>query len=184
MFYDLTVDYGGVNFPKPYKQQDTLYIGFIAVFAGCNRAINGNPCPDCQNSSLWNPRCKSRFDSIKDIATFVRKKTSIFDSISSGKPVKYFYAVLGGEPLDQDADDLRTIHRSVREGLNRSFQSVLFTGYSSLNQVGINEDAKRYVLDQINYIKVGSYLGDSYKVDNLESGLATANQYWVIANPV
>jgi hypothetical protein len=72
----------------------------------------------------------------------------------------------------------------VREGLNRSFQSVLFTGYSSLNQVGINEDAKRYALGQINYIKVGSYLGDSYKVDNLESGLATANQYWVIANPV
>ena len=184
MFYDVTVDYGGVNFPKPHRKKDVIYIGFIAVFSGCNRAVSGNPCPDCQNSSLWEHACKSRFDSIKDVTAFVHKKVSIFDGISAGRAVKYFYAVLGGEPLDQEADDLRIVHRAVRSGLERPVPSVLFTGYSSLNQNGISDGTKRYVLEQINYVKVGSYLGDAYKVDGLESGLATANQRWIIVNPI
>ena len=183
MFYDLTVDYGGVNFPKPSRSQDTTYIGFVSVFTGCNRAISGNPCPDCQNPSLWGLDCKPRFTSMDSVTAFIRKKVDLFNKINVGKKVQYFYAVLGGEPLDQDAVALSIVHQAVRSALPGQVPSVLFTGYQSLNDGRIDENVKRYVLEKINYLKLGPYLGDDCKVENLDSGLATPNQYWTILNP-
>lgn len=179
MFYDITLDFGGVNFPKPYKRPDTTYIGFVSVFSGCSRAMMGSPCPDCQNPSLWSWDCKSRFESMNDVTSFVHKKASLFNMITAGKEVQYFYAVLGGEPLDQDAVALSVVHQAVRFGISCDIPTVLFTGYPSLNDIRIHPNVRRYVTDNIDYLKVGSYLGDAYKVEDLESGLATSNQYWV-----
>ena len=73
MLVKFEIDFGGVNFPLPYKKEEKVYVGFTAVFAGCKCAMNGNPCPDCQNPSLW-----SSLDWDGDIhgwlREFVRKK--------------------------------------------------------------------------------------------------------------
>ena len=77
MFCNLTVHFGGVNFPTPFKDPEVMYIGFVSVFSGCNRAVMGHPCPDCQNPSLWKHKVKTKFG-LEDIVPFVKKKMDLF----------------------------------------------------------------------------------------------------------
>ena len=179
MFYDITVDFGGVNYPKPMKQDDILYIGFVSVFSGCNRAMMGHPCPDCQNPSLWQPVCRPKFQDLDAVSAYIRKKVDLFDQVSANKTVQYFYAILGGEPLDQDVLALKIVHKIVRDSIPHEIRSIMFTGYPSLDHALIGSDIRRYVEEQIDYLKVGAFLGNDHKIEDLESGLSTPNQYWI-----
>lgn len=187
MFVKITVDFGGVNFPAPYKDPDKLYIGFVSVFSGCRRALRGNPCPDCQNPSLWAgvPIQKTlnwgdEYIPASDVVlieSFVRKKYENFKNITA--PVEFFYCVLGGEPLDQHPMALEIVHNQVVRGCNHQLPTVLFTGYPSYQDPAIDPMVLDYVKERVDYIKVGPYLGNQYKEDNLETGLATRNQQWI-----
>lgn len=187
MFAKLTLDFGGVNFPLPYKEPDKLYIGFVSVFSGCRRALRGNPCPDCQNPSLWNGVPIQRTADVgsqyvpatklSEIESFVKKKTELFKGINT--PVEFFYCVLGGEPLDQHYMALEVVQNMVIRGTNKQLPTVLFTGYSDYQSPEIDPNVIQYIKDRVDYIKVGPYLGNDFKKDNLETGLATENQRWI-----
>ena len=168
MLAKFDIDFGGINFPLPYKREDEVYVGFTAVFSGCKRAIRGNPCPECQNPSLW-----SGLDWDGNIhgwiRDFVRKKYRNLFAVNPS--IKFFYCVLGGEPLDQDERELEIVHNHVMTGCGRKIPAVLFTGYDSWQ-------GSSYVRDFVDYVKLGPYLGNEYKKENLPSGLATVNQRW------
>ena len=186
MFAKLTIDFGGVNFPLPYREPDKLYIGFVSVFSGCRRALRGNPCPDCQNPSLWSGVAIQKTlnwgdayvpaEKLSEIESFVQKKTQLFSSINT--PVEFFYCVLGGEPLDQHHMALEVVHQMVIRGSNKQLPSVLFTGYNDWHDPEIDPNVIQYIEDKIDYIKTGPYLGNAFKKENLETGLATENQRW------
>ena len=162
----MTIDFGGVNFPFPYREPDKVYVGFTAVFSGCWRAMNGNPCPDCQNPSLWG-NLDWNGDTYEWIEEYVRKKCALLTD------VELFYCVLGGEPLDQDAKELETVHRRVMTACGRQIPTVLYTGYDEAPK-----PVAGYVEQYVDYLKTGAYLGDKYKVKGLSTGLATKNQKW------
>ena len=168
MLAKFTIDFGGINFPLPYKKEGKVYVGFMAVFSGCIKAMNGNSCPDCQNPSLWNGLewngCAHEW-----IQDFVREK---YERLTAVNPdIQFFYCVLGGEPLDQDERELKIVHQHVMNGCGRKIPTVLFTGYETWEK-------SDYVRRFVDYIKLGPYLGNKYKKENLTSGLATVNQYW------
>ena len=169
MLVKIDIDFGGVNFPAPYRKPNTLYIGFVSVFAGCKRALAGKPCPDCQNPSLWSGLAWNG-DKHAWIADFVRKKCELLKGIDA----ELFYCILGGEPLDQDERELKIVHRHVIQGCGRKLPTVLYTGYSS-----IPPQVAGYVKAEIQYLKIGEYLGDAQREEGLPSGLATRNQKWV-----
>lgn len=174
MLVKFTIDYGGVNFPLPYKIEHNVYVGFCSIFSGCKKAMSGNPCPDCQNPSLWEG-LNWNGDMHGWIKEFVRKKYQRLVTINPD--IEFFYCLLGGEPLDQDERELEIIHHHVMQGCGRDIPTVLFTGYDSCEE-------SRYVKGYVNYIKLGSFLGNSYRKNNLPSGLATVNQRWQEINSV
>lgn len=179
MFCNLTVDFGGVNFPLPYKKPNTIYIGFVSVFSGCTRAKAGHPCPDCQNPSLWEHVVTPQFCK-EDITRFVSRKMKIFREIHKHSNVVYFYSILGGEPLDQLAEELEEIHKMVQQGVGHPIPTVLFSGYPHLTLA--DRRVQDYVAVRVNYLKLGPYLGNQHRKLDLSSGLATENQEWLVIN--
>ncbi|MBR0076493.1 MAG: 4Fe-4S cluster-binding domain-containing protein [Synergistaceae bacterium] len=168
MLAKFNIDFGGVNYPLPFKKQNKIYVGFVAAFAGCKRALNGNPCPNCQNPSLWDG-LEWDGDIHAWVRDFVRKK---YINLSSFNPeINFFYCVLGGEPLDQNERELEIVHNHVMNGCGRNIPTVLFTGYDSWQH-------SEYVKNFVDFIKLGAYLGNDKRKNNLPSGLATVNQRW------
>lgn len=176
MFCNLTIDFGGVNFPTPHKMDGVQYVGFVAVFSGCARAARGNPCPDCQNPSLWDFNAPRRY-TIDDMEDFVRAKKKNFDAVFDPIKTKYFLALLGGEPLDQDISELYAVWACMSNVFSGGFSTVCFTGYPSVES--IPPKTASFVLWAVDYLKLGPYLGNEYKKENLSTGLATDNQFWV-----
>ena len=171
MLAKLDIDFGGLNFPLPYKKPDKLYVGFSAVFSGCKRAMAGNPCPDCQNPSLWQG-LDWNGDRHEWIEPFVQKKYRLLQEINP--EIEFFYCALGGEPLDQSLAELEAVRDAVMAGCGQRIPTVLFTGYSDVPVQMLG-----YVAERVNYLKTGTYLGDKYKHTGLSSGLATENQRWI-----
>ena len=145
-----------------------MYVGFCSIFSGCRRAGAGNPCPDCQNPFLW-LGLEWDGDIHGWIRDFVRRKYR--NLVAVNPSIEFFYCVLGGEPLDQDERELEIVHNHVMNGCGRKIPTVLFTGYDSWQ-------GSSYVRDFVDYVKLGPYLGNEYKKENLPSGLATVNQRW------
>ena len=168
MLAKFTIDFSGVNYPLPYKEEDKIYVGFVAVFSGCKRAMNGNPCPDCQNPSLWEG-LKWNGDMHGWIKDFVYKKYTAFQAISP--EAQFFYCILGGEPLDQNERELEIAHKHVMNGCGGKIPTVLYTGYDTWQ-------GSQYVKKYVDYIKLGAYLGNVHRKQSLPSGLATTNQRW------
>ena len=176
MFCNVTIDFGGVNFPTPHKEDGIQYVGFVAVFSGCSRAAHGNPCPDCQNPSLWDFNSVQRY-SVADLKEFLQRKKKNFESVFSAPRTRYVLALLGGEPLDQSSDELDSVWYQMVRVFGHGFQTVCFTGYPSLD--AIPRASVPFVRDTVDYLKLGPYLGNQHKRTGLSSGLATENQYWV-----
>lgn len=174
MFVKIELDYGGVNFPLPYKEQGGFYVGFISVFSGCRRAIEGNPCPGCQNPSLWNftdlPMGDTDF-----LKKYVSGRVERLRHVASD--TQFFYCVIGGEPLDQAVGDLYSVHDVVMEGIGEDVPTILYSGYENLADV--DKNVLSYVRNKIMYLKLGAFLGLPYRKQGLKSGLATENQRWI-----
>ena len=187
MLYDVNIDFGGVNFPKPYYQKGKVYIGFVSVFSGCNKAMAGRPCPQCQNRSLWfhDLHGAQKIHNTQEAYQFVRKKMNVFAGLYDNKDIQYYYVILGGEPVDQKVSDLEDVEFQVRKAIKdansivdlNSIPTVMFCGYDNLKKVSL--DMRNYIINSVTYLKIGRYLGDKHRKTNLDSGLATENQRWI-----
>lgn len=187
MLYDVNIDFGAVNFPKPYYKKGKAYIGFVSVFSGCNRAMNGKPCPQCQNRSLWfhDLHGAAKISNTDEAYAFVKKKMNIFAGLYDNRDIQYYYTILGGEPLDQRVSELQEVEFSVRKAIKdtntiidlNTIPTIMFSGYDNLKKV--SSDMKNYIINNVTYLKIGRYLGNKHRKEDLDSGLATANQRWI-----
>lgn len=122
--------------------------------SGCN----GN-CIDCHNETLKDFDLGSNYlEKINEISD----KVSDFDIL-----IKNIW-ILGGEPLDQNLDDLINMILRLRQ-LNKSIW--LFTRYEI-------EKIPKEVLGLCDYIKTGKYVPELVTENNIQYGvkLATSNQ--------
>ena len=132
------------------------YKSFDIYVAGCS----GNPhCASCHNQESWDFNqgiyYKNEFDAIND-------KITDFDNMIDN------IMIFGGEPLDQNIDDLSELLMFLKR-FNKNIW--LFTRYK-LNEVP--DDIKLYC----NYIKTGRYIEELKCENNIQYGikLATTNQ--------
>lgn len=180
MFVNMTVDFGGVNYPKPYRKPGKQYIGFVAIFSGCYRAASGKACPGCQNQSLWRFDAPCRY-TMKDIRPFVERKMVLFRAVCNPEDTEYYLAYLGGEPMDQDMMELRWVYEDFAKAMNMpNLPLVVFSGYADMESLSLPQ--RSFVDHYVSYLKLGPYLGDDFKKSDLESGLATENQLWLPIN--
>lgn len=126
--------------------QDGLegWISIRLVYSGCDRARRGNPCPGCHNRWLWDPSvgtCREDFVRwVERIAGTGWKPSGII--------------VTGGEPLDQDPEEVRADIELVRKAFGVKIPVFVYTGYEW------EEAADHPVLRMANYVKVGAYRQD------------------------
>lgn len=128
---------------------------FEIYVAGCS----GN-CKGCHNPELkdFNVGQHMTTDGLKRMVQKIQEFDTLVDNIW----------VLGGEPLDQDLDDLKILLESIQR-INKPIW--LFTRYDLSN---IPKDIKLLC----DYIKTGAYLPELLSDDNTQFGitLATSNQ--------
>lgn len=89
-------------------------IGYEVVFAGCKKALDGNPCKNCHSPHLWS------FDENKKELTIdkVRRDLQTFPCDA--------FIILGGEPLDQNPFVLFEL---LIVGKQWTKYSILWSGY-------------------------------------------------------
>lgn len=81
-------------------------------FAGCKKAAEGNPCPGCFNSVLWDNN---------DFANIT--PSELFSCIDEEN--NKYVTIVGGEPMDQ-YEDLVTILRRLHDS---EYHTVVITHY-------------------------------------------------------
>lgn len=119
--------------------------GWVAMelfYSGCVRALEGHPCPDCHNPWLWDfgdgdsdeerKKLEMECDRLKTIGTK-------FDGI----------VLVGGEPLDQNPDDVLKDIAVIRERFGE-IPVFLYSGYDDVPKEHI-------LLKHIQFLKIGSY---------------------------
>jgi organic radical activating enzyme len=120
------------------------WISIRLVYSGCNRAKNGNSCPGCHNEWLWDYSfgvCRRKFTEwLKGIAKTGWKPSGII--------------VTGGEPLDQDPEEIEGDVKLVQKAFDVQVPVFIYTGYEW-------EKAKTHpILRLASYVKVGPYRQD------------------------
>lgn len=148
---------------------------------GCKKAINGNPCKGCFNSSTWN----------NSKAIISHNPIKMAEHINNNAPNKYI-TIGGGEPTDQ-IDNLITLCKELKEKYNfhimvytwRDLKKALINDYEN---VEINSSKYEKLSDAINelikYIDVivdGQYIEeermwDGEKKDGFLSSIGSGNQ--------
>ena len=128
-------------------------------FSGCKMTIH---CQDCHNEEAWDFNCGTRYD------LWLKKIGSDFKAF--GGIIKKIF-LLGGEPLDQDREELLEFIRILREDLDIKHDIWLFTRFE-LNT--IPDEIKQH----FSHIKCGMYRPELSTNDNIQYGvkLATSNQ--------
>lgn len=113
---------------------------FTIWFAGCTHGCRG-----CQNVELWDANNGEYFSpyDIVDLIIKETKKTRIRTA-----------TLLGGEPLQQDIEELSTLCNMLSL---LGFKIWLYTGYEF-------EDVPDCVLRNIDYVKCGKYV-ESLRID-------------------
>ncbi len=143
---------------KIISTQYTLQYKSLDIYvAGCN----GNPhCDQCHNPESWNFNQGTKYDKnyYKDINDKIKDFELLIDNIM----------IFGGEPLDQNIDELIQMLFDLKT-LNK--QIWLFTRYE-LSKI------PREILKLCDYIKCGKYIPTLKVDDNIQYGikLTTSNQ--------
>ena len=132
--------------------------------AGCK----GNPhCKGCHNPESWDftngELCTEQF--AYDICCKIYKFDDLVDKIF----------IFGGEPLDQDLDELYLLTSYLKYKLDKEIW--VFTRYDSDEVL----DKLDWRLNVIDYVKCGGYDCNKLTDDNIQYGikLASSNQYIV-----
>lgn len=131
-------------------------------FSGCK----ANPkCTDCHNPEAWDFSCGTDW---KQHILKINK-----DVLAFGNVIDKFF-ILGGEPLDQDLDELEIFLEAIKE---YGKEIWLFTRFDIKE---VPDRIKKYC----DYIKCGAYIPSLSTSDNVQYGvkLATSNQYIVKVN--
>lgn len=130
-------------------------------FVGCTQG-----CRNCHNSFL------------KERNEFVTRKVSVTEVLNELKDyidVTTQVHILGGEPLEQNLDELSELLKGLKELGFRNI--VLFTG-KNLTQQEINE--KMWLFQHCDYLKIGNYdesqLNQEGDISILGFPLASKNQ--------
>jgi len=130
---------------------------FEIYLSGCNGAPK---CQGCHNAELWDFDVGAEYN--EKMVTRIKNKLFRFSKLIN----KIF--ILGGEPLDQNIEELESLLNALSETKKEIF---LFTRYN-LNK--IPENIKQYC----DYIKCGKYIKNLETQDNIQYSikLATSNQ--------
>ena len=132
-------------------------------FAGCSKAINGNPCKNCFNTKLWYP------DNSKQ--TTPEELANKIISLSSNK----YVTICGGEPTDQ-IDDLIKLC-SILKIFKYNILVYTYHIYEDM----INNDKYKKLFTLIDMLVDGPYI-DSKRVykdngtDGIYSSIGSSNQ--------
>jgi anaerobic ribonucleoside-triphosphate reductase activating protein len=143
---------------KIISTQYTLQYKSLDIYvAGCN----GNPhCDQCHNPESWNFNQGTQYDKnyYKDISNKIKEFDLLIDNIM----------LFGGEPLDQNIDELIYILLDLKQ-FNKKLW--LFTRYTLL-------EIPKEILRLCDYIKCGKYIPTLKVEKNIQYGinLATSNQ--------
>ena len=121
---------------------------FTIWFSGCNLR-----CKNCHNRTLWDKNYGRKYsvDSVKKIVLATCNKLNIKSVV-----------LLGGEPLQQDTEELLSLCQSIKEA---GIKIWLYTGYDF-------DDIPQDILDCVYTIKCGRYI-DKLKQDGFP---ASSNQ--------
>lgn len=135
-------------------------------FAGCKKALNGNPCKNCFNPTLW--------DSSK---CYPLSPVNIVDNLDRQKIPKYV-TIVGGEPTDQIEGlvDLITILH------NRGYHIMLFTWRS---YEWVAEQIGKINLNKIDVMITEPYVEefriyDRSKDDGIHNVIGSGNQQVIV----
>ena len=131
-------------------------------FAGCQKALSGNPCKNCFNPSLW--------DNSKHIPHDVKE---IVDVLDRHKIPKYI-TIVGGEPTDQP-DGLRELIPLLKQ---HGYETILFTWHSPNWFI---ENMGNEILKDLAYVVCGPYeeeyrIYDTTKDDGVHNVIGSDNQ--------
>ena len=141
--------------------QYTLATKSLEIYvAGCKGDRNGRHCPGCHNPESWN------FDKGKPYELALA--ADIYPQFLEFGPLIKNVMIFGGEPLDQDADELNKMLADI-SGFDAEIW--LFTRFDF-------EEVPASVKALCDYIKCGAYDPAYITGDNVMYGikLATANQ--------
>lgn len=135
-------------------------------FAGCKRALSGNPCPECFNPKLWDG---SR--------NYFLSPVDIVDNLDRQNIPKYV-TIVGGEPTDQIEGlvDLITILH------DRGYHIMLFTWRSYdwvKEQIGLINLKKIDIMVTEPYVKE-CRIYDTSKDDGLHNVVGSSNQQIIV----
>lgn len=155
---------------------------------GCNKAMSGNPCKGCFNSTTWN----------KDKAEWSHDPIKMAEHINNCAPNKYI-TIGGGEPTDQ-IDNLIILTRELKK---YGFHIMMYTwrdlkatlGINAIQLSVIDEDSilRAKMNELIKYVDIivdGQYIQefrmwDGSKEDGLLSSVGSGNQIvWDIRDKI
>lgn len=138
-------------------QYSINYQSFELYLSGCK----ANPhCKNCHNPELW------KFDVGEEYN--IDSKEQILNKICSFKELIDNIWILGGEPLDQDIEELSNLIDDMKSTKKKIW---LFTRYEL-------KEVPDIIKKQVDYIKTGRYLPDKEE-EHVEYGvrLTTSNQH-------
>ena len=141
MIYDYRINIKTAG-PSEYGVRSEIY------FSGCQRALDGNPCPGCFNRDLW---------SFKN-GTYLTPE-QVIDRLEDQNSVKAV-TIVGGEPGDQPYE----LYLLVKELKKHGYHIALFTHKEYSNYI---EDANiRAALMYVDVLIDGSYDPDQRHYDD------------------
>jgi organic radical activating enzyme len=148
-------------------QYSLKYKSFEIILSGC-KGVNGKHCEGCHSPETWDFNVGRDY---KEYFPSIRKK--ILNNINM---IDWVW-IYGGEPLDQDLQELITLLQFINIELKKDI--MLFTRYGIANLV--NE-----MLPMLRFIKCGEYIKDLDKkivnVNGYDIELASSNQYVITPN--
>ena len=145
--------------PSPFNNERTeLFL------LGCKKAMSGNPCKGCFNSSTWN----------KDLAKWSHDPKIVAKNINQFALNKYI-TIGGGEPTDQ----LNNLIILCKELKKYNFNIMIYT-WQQLKDI-VKDSTYKDLLDNIDILVDGQYkeeerLWNGEKEDGLLSSVGSGNQ--------
>lgn len=132
--------------------------------AGCDRAPH---CEGCHNPESWDFNNGEKIDDDKynSIISEIKKFYNLIENIW----------ILGGEPLDQNVNELLRLVEKIREDVP-NIKMWLFTGYTMIDLIDKIGTKNKSLFD---FIKCGAYIKELTQDNHIEYGvkLATSNQH-------
>lgn len=131
-------------------------------FAGCQKALSGNPCKNCFNPKLW--------DSKFHIPHDVREIVDVLDMHNIPK----YITIVGGEPTDQ-IDGLKELIPLLKQ---KEYETILFSWHDPewiIQKLGYE------ILKNLSYVVCGPYeeehrIYDTSKDDGIHNVIGSDNQ--------